>query len=455
MLNISPKSVSKEIDFDKFEALSQVENWESGRGLIRLILIFLVLLFALMFLPWTQNIRSEGYITTLKPDQRPQTIHSIIDGRIEAWYVREGDFVEKGDTILFISEIKDAYWDPELLQRTQEQVNAKASAIRSYDGKVGALNNQIKVLGETSRLKLQQAENKLQQSRFKLKTDSIDLVAKRINLEIAQRQLDRIDSLYKDGLKSLTEYESRKLKWQKAQAEKISAENKVLASRNEVINSQVELSSIEAQYQDKIAKSESDKFSALSGKYDAEATLSKLQNQYANYSVRQGLYYITAPQNGFITKAIQSGLGETVKAGEEMMSIMPAKYELAVEMYVKPLDLPLLNKEQEVRIMFDGWPAIVFSGWPNTSVGTYGGKVFAIDNFISDNGMYRVLVAPDESEHTWPNALRVGAGTQSMVLLNEVPVWYELWRQINDFPPDFYDVDKKKREKVKAPIKLK
>ncbi|MDW3652005.1 MAG: HlyD family efflux transporter periplasmic adaptor subunit [Bacteroidia bacterium] len=455
MLNISPKSVSKEIDFDKFEALSQVENWESGKGLIRLILIFFILLFGLMFLPWTQNIRSDGYITTLMPDQRPQTIHSIIDGRIEAWYVREGDFVEKGDTILFISEIKDAYWDPDLLQRTQEQVNAKASAIRSYDGKVNALNNQIKVLGETSRLKLQQAENKFQQSQFKLKTDSIDLVAKRINLEIAQRQLDRIDSLYKDGLKSLTEYESRKLKWQKAQAEKISAENKVLGSRNEVINAHVELSSIEAQYQDKIAKSESDKFSALSGKYDAEATLSKLQNQYANYSVRQGLYYITAPQNGFITKAIQSGLGETVKAGEEMMSIMPSKYELAVEMYVKPLDLPLLNKEQKVRIMFDGWPAIVFSGWPNTSVGTYGGKVFAIDNFISDNGMYRVLVAPDEDEHIWPNALRVGAGTQSMILLNEVPVWYELWRQINDFPPDFYDIDKKKKEKVKAPIKLK
>ncbi|MEM8887678.1 MAG: HlyD family efflux transporter periplasmic adaptor subunit [Bacteroidota bacterium] len=455
MLNISPKSVSKEIDFDKFEALSQVENWESGKGLIRLIVVFFVLLFGLMFLPWTQNIRSDGYITTLKPDQRPQTIHSIIDGRIESWYVQEGDFVEKGDTILFISEIKDAYWDPELLQRTEEQVNAKASAIQSYDGKVSALNNQIKVLGETSRLKLQQAENKLQQSQFKLKTDSIDLVAKRINLEIAQRQLDRIDSLYKDGLKSLTEFESRKLKWQKAQAEKISAENKVLASRNEVINSRVELSSIEAQYQDKIAKSESDKFSALSGKYDAEATLSKLQNQYANYSVRQGLYYITAPQNGFITKAIQSGLGETVKAGEEMVSIMPAKYDLAVEMYVKPLDLPLLNKEQEVRIMFDGWPAIVFSGWPNTSVGTYGGKVFAIDNFISENGMYRVLVAPDDSEHVWPNALRVGAGTQSMVLLNEVPVWYELWRQINDFPPDFYTVDKKKDDKAKAPIKLK
>jgi len=25
-----------------------------------------------------------------------------------------------------------------------------------------------------------------------------------------------------------------------------------------------------------------------------------------------------------------------------------------------------------------------------------------------------------------------------MVLLKDVPIWYELWRQINGFPPDYY-----------------
>lgn len=450
MLNISPQRINQEVDIHKFRALSQVEEWESGKKLIKTVLFFLLLTFALMFLPWTQNIRSNGYLTTLRPDQRPQTIHSIIDGRIESWHVREGDFVEKGDTILFISEIKDDYFDPQLLNRTEEQLAAKESAIQSYGGKVDALNKQIKVLGETAKLKLQQTENKLQQAKFKLQTDSMDYVAKVINLEIAKDQLDRIDSLYNDGLKSLTEFESRKLKWQKAQADKVSAQNKVLGSRNEVINARVELASIEAQYQDKIAKSQSDKFSALSGKYDAEAVFSKLRNQYANYSVRQGMYYITAPQTGYVTKAIQSGIGETIKAGEEMVSIMPAEYELAVEMYIKPIDLPLMNKEQTIRLQFDGWPAIVFSGWPNTSYGTYGGKVFAIDNFISENGKYRILVAPDPNDHPWPDALRVGAGTQSIILLNEVPVWYELWRQINDFPPDFYKNEKKVEEDKKT-----
>ena len=183
--------------------------------------------------------------------------------------------------------------------------------------------------------------------------------------------------------------------------------------------------------------------------YDAEAVVTKLQNQYMNYSVRSGFYYITAPQDGYITKAIRSGIGETIKEGTQVVSIMPAQYDLAVEMYVRPVDLPLLEKGQEVRLQFDGWPAIVFSGWPNTSYGTYGGKVYAIDNFISGNGMYRVLVAPDPDDHPWPDALRIGSATRSMLLLKDVPIWYELWRQINGFPPDYYKTSAQKEKSAK------
>lgn len=172
--------------------------------------------------------------------------------------------------------------------------------------------------------------------------------------------------------------------------------------------------------------------------YDAEGAVTKLQNQFMNYSVRSGLYFITAPQDGYIIRTLQSGIGETIKEGAEIVTIMPALYDLAIAMYVKPIDIPLLEEGQHVRIQFDGWPAIVFSGWPNVSYGTYGGTVYAIDNYISPNGMYRILVAPDINDVTWPNALRVGAGTSSMLLLKDVPIWYELWRKINGFPPDYY-----------------
>lgn len=454
MLNISPERVTKYISQQEYIALKRVEVPATNKLFLKLLGAFFLILFIMMFMPWTQNIISKGKVTALSPDQRPTTINSVIAGRIEKWYVQEGDYVEKGDTILNISEIKDDYFDPNLLERTERQLSAKELSVTSYNEKVDALDNQVAALREALQLKLEQTQNKLKQAKLKANSDSIELEAAKVNLEIAEQQFERMEQLYEEGLKSLTDLEKRKLTLQKTQAEAIAKENKLLESRNEILNARVELSAVRTEYQDKIAKARSDKFTALSNVYAAEGDVAKLQNQYKNYAVRTGYYFITANQNGYITQAIQSGIGEVIKEGEAVISIMPATYTLAVEMYVEPIDLPLIQKGQEVRIQFDGWPAIVFSGWPNTSFGTFGGTVYAIDNFVSKNGLYRVLVAPDESDHEWPDALRVGAGAYSMALLNTVPLGYELWRQINGFPPDYYtevqsgdDAPKDKAEK--------
>ncbi len=117
---------------------------------------------------------------------------------------------------------------------------------------------------------------------------------------------------------------------------------------------------------------------------------------------------------------------------------MPSDYDLAVETFVEPIDLPLIHLEENVRVQFDGWPAIVFSGWPGASFGTYSGKVVAIETFISANGKFRVLVAPDKDKEEWPTHVRVGSGARTIALLKDVPIWYEIWRQLNGFPPNYY-----------------
>lgn len=438
MLNLSKNSITHKVDTKRFKSFSMVKDYKAGKIVAKVLVWVFVFFLMMLFLPWTQNIRSRGYITTLQPEQRPQTVNSVIAGRIEKWFVREGDYVTKGDTILLISEIKDEYFDPQLLSRTEDQIKAKELSVSSYSQKAKALESQVQALIKTRDLKLQQAKNYIQQAELKIASDSIDYQAALTNYTIAERQQERIEQLYEEGLKSLTELEARKLKLQEAQAKKISAENKLLASRNELINAKVELISIENQFGDKLSKAQSEKFAALSSMYDAEASVTKIQNQYTNYSIRSGYYAITAPQDGYVTKAIRSGIGETVKEGESLVSVMPSNYDLAVSLYISPMDLPLVNKGQPVRFIFDGWPSVVFSGWPNLSYGTFGGKVVAIDNFISENGKYRILVAPDPDDMKWPDELRVGSGANGMALLKDVPIWYELWRQLNGFPPDYY-----------------
>jgi hypothetical protein len=104
-----------------------------------------------------------------------------------------------------------------------------------------------------------------------------------------------------------------------------------------------------------------------------------------------------------------------------------------------------------VRFLFDGWPAFFFSGWPGVSLGTFGGKIVAMDRNISPNGKFRVLVAPNTAEEPWPQALQPGGGAKGIALLNNVPVWYELWRVMNGFPPNLYNgLDAAPNEKEKG-----
>jgi multidrug resistance efflux pump len=438
MLNLSKNNPIAIKNLLHYSTVKELSNRPHYKILNRIILVFSVLGLIILFLPWTQNISGSGAVTTLKPNQRPQTIQTLISGRIEKWYVKEGDFVKKGDTILFISEIKEDYLDPNLVAITKNQMDAKKMSAQSYSGKVTTLSSQIQAIENEKRLKVQQAQNKIRQALLKIKSDSIDLIATKTQIKIATTQFNRSIQLNKEGLKPLTDVEEKRLKLQDAEAKIITQENKLLASRNELINAQLEINRIGAEYTEKASKARSDQFTALSNQYDTNAQVNKLENQYVNYSIRNGMYYIKAPQDGYINRALQSGIGENIKEGTSIASIMPANYEIAVETYIAPIDLPLIKRGEKVRVWFDGWPTIVFSGWPNMSYGTFGGKIVAIENFISDNGKYRVLIAPDENEAKWPKQLSIGAGAQTIALLDIVPIWFEVWRTLNGFPPNYY-----------------
>lgn len=446
MLNISKKNPIQE-NIEQFSTVRNLTARPHYKYLNRIIFGVSMLTLLILFMPWTQNISGSGAVTTLKPDQRPQTIHSAIAGRIEKWYVKEGDFVNKGDTILFISEIKEDYFDPNLVENTKEQADAKRLAAESYGNKVTTLSTQIASIDSERRLKLEQARNKVRQSLLKVKSDSMDLEAVKTQLRIATTQYNRAVTLNKEGLKPLTDVEEKRLKLQENEAKIITQENKLLATRNELINARVEIGRIDAEYNEKSSKARSDQYTAMSSRFDTEAQVNKLENQYINYKIRNGMYYIKAPQSGYINRAIQSGIGEVIKEGTQIVSIMPAQYDVAVETYVSPTDLPLIHKGEKVRVWFDGWPTIVFSGWPNMSYGTFGGKIVAVENFISPNGKFRVLIAPDKDDQPWPKQISMGSGVQTLALLDNVPVWYELWRTLNGFPPNYYKPQASKTEK--------
>ncbi|MBC7937023.1 MAG: HlyD family efflux transporter periplasmic adaptor subunit [Rhizobacter sp.] len=413
----------------RYNKKSRIKQWFYG---------LIILLVLVLFLPWTQNIRSKGNITTLKQEQRPQQINTIIPGKVIRWHVNEGDYVKAGDTILQLAEIKDEYLDPDLINRTREQLTAKQQTMDYYQNKADATVSQINAMAEAVVLKMDQLKNKLQQLDLIINSQENDLTAAENDFSIANKQFQRQRAMYDSGLVSLTQLEQRNQYYQNAMAKKISAQNKLTNTRQDINNTKIEINAIQQEYNEKISKARGERFQSLSEITTGAGEVAKLQNQVSNYSIRNGLYTITAPQSGQINKAMKAGIGEVVKEGEMIVQIVPDKVDYAVEIFVRPVDLPLIQKGQKVRFMFDGFPAIVFSGWPKGSFGTFGGRVVAVETAVSANGKFRVLVKEDATELPWPRRLSIGTGAVGMALLKEVPIWYELWRNVNGFPPDYY-----------------
>lgn len=438
MLNITPKKSSEQQEFDRrYGTLNTLNTPSEAKKIANWIIIIMGLFFIAMFLPWQQNIRARGEMTALMPQDRPQKIQCPIDGTIAKWNVAEGQKVDSGQVLLTIAEVKDKYIDPDMILRLEEGIFAKGEAIGAKRDKVEAKERQLTALEDGLKIKLKQFDNKIQQALLKVESDSIAWEASKIDLKNADRQHSANQELYAKGLISLTKLEGVRSKYQQAVSKEVASRTKFEMAINEYQNAILGKNVTRNEMLDKIAKTDSELSTTLSDIADSEGALAKARNELSSMEVRAGMRVIRAPQNGVVVQALSSGIGENVKSGQVLLTLVPEDPHLAAAIYIKTMDVPLIEEGRHVRLRFDGWPSIQFSGWPSVSVGTFGGKVEVVDFVNQPDGTFRVLITQDlhEKDEEWPEELRMGTGVFGWVMLEEVPIWYELWRQINGFPP--------------------
>jgi multidrug efflux pump subunit AcrA (membrane-fusion protein) len=177
----------------------------------------------------------------------------------------------------------------------------------------------------------------------------------------------------------------------------------------------------------------------------AQIEYAKYQNELAQINIdkisvdvrvaRQQTQIIKAHVSGIIFKRLTGQESVVVKAGDILVEIMPETLSRAVELWIDGNDVPFVRLHQKARLQFEGWPAIQFRGWPEIAVGTFRGEVSFIDPTDNGLGLFRAVIVPDEP---WPDVqyLRQGVRVHGWVQLGKVPLWYELWRQFNGFPPE-------------------
>ncbi len=155
---------------------------------------------------------------------------------------------------------------------------------------------------------------------------------------------------------------------------------------------------------------------------------------------RQSAQIVRAPRDGVILRVNAGDTATFVGAGEPIATFVPDNVVRAVEIFIDGRDIALVQPGAKVRLQFEGWPFVQFTGWPSVAIGTFGGIVAAIDPSADTVGRFRVLVTEDpEDPHPWPSIdfMRFGAAARGWILLERVSVGYELWRQLNNFPPEF------------------
>ena len=384
------------------------------RVALALAAMFPLLFLALLFVPWQQTALGTGRVIALAPEDRSQTIDAPVKGRIASWVVSEGDTVQSGDVLVVLEDN-----DPDYASRLNGQYTQAEASLRAAREQVETYR--LKVAAETTARDLSVSEYQA-----KVLSERQKLAGEQAELETARLQRERVALLTKEGIESTRKLELAEMKETKASA--------AVEARRQVISGLERARDKAARAGDsKVASAEATYQGAVSKEAEVRSKLLEAETKLA----RQARQVVTAPREGRVLRLHGGPGGAQVKPGDALVTLVPDTLSRAVELKVDGNDMPLIARGETVSLLFEGWPALQFSGWPELSSGTFQGTVAFTDATDDGSGKFRVVVVPDPDTADWPEGsrLRQGVRAKGFVMLSRVRLGYELWRQINGFPP--------------------
>lgn len=391
--------------------------------------VFVTFGVAALLAPWTQNIRGSGSVIAYAPEQREQTIEATISGTIAEWYVQEGTQVRKGDPIVRLADNDSRILGRLGAQRTAVELRKSAEASR-----VESLRSRVESLRRYQRAEISAAESEVSIADQEVAGALQELGAAQAELETNDLNLRRQRDLRQEGLASQRDFELAELAARQSRAKVASTNAKLEAAKNRLAQSRAQLRRVKASSTADIENAQATAGSAETQVASASEGLAKLDVEIA----RQEAQTILAPLDGTIMRVVGRLGGQQVSQGDVLALLVPSTKDRAVQLYVDGNDAALIKPGSPVRLQFEGWPAVQFSGWPSVAVGTFGGKVAFVDAADDGRGDFRIVVVPDgDPEEPWPAAsyLRQGVLAKGWILLNQVRLGFEVWRQFNGFPP--------------------
>ena len=432
-----------------FPALQLVRTTRSVRiaGQVTLVLLLLSI-GAMTFLPWQQTASGTGIVVALDPQQRPQAVKSAAKGVVDFVKpgLREGSYVTEGETLIELVPTAEGAKQQLAMQFAALNIQKQAA-----DDRVTIAEEQIELQGSSNELMRFSLEQQLEAARQKVAQAEKEAAVVDAELTAKENDLRIAEDVIKVGIGSEGELVTKR----QAVA---AARQKSMKAGDYVQESKANLAAKEKEVDSKKKDLESKMKDAEAKLKEQEAKVQSFNKELAALEIKKqelDRLEIKAPRSGFIQQWYGLEGSDTVKEGDPMFVVVPEADELAIEMIVSGNDMPLIHEGDQVRLQMEGWPAVQFVGWPSVAIGTFGGKVNRVFPTDDGKGNFRVLVTPDihrDVDIDWPlDRLRQGVRANGWVLLNQVPLGYEVWRQLNGFPPTIDQPKKEKPAKVKLP----
>ncbi len=405
-------------------------------------------IFAIAFLPWQQTSRGTGQVVAYVPQERQQDIKAPAKGVIVdiADGLVEGSRVKKGDFILEIQPFA-----ANMAEQLRGQLNELKIKEETANVKAEAYGQNVVGFAEAGDFTVQAAKELLAAAVAKLESKQKQEIAYKAKELQARLNYRRQFELYEIGSKSEKEAEKYRKEWDVTKAELEAVQKDIIALQNELYAKQNEL-----EEKRRVALTKIDYARALQqDALGSAATIRKEIRELETKINEMKRFKVTAPRDGTIFRLNVNELGDTVKEGDSLMTVVPNASRKAVELWIYGNDMPLVQVGQEVRLQFEGWPAVQFAGWPSVAIGTFSGRVITVDATDNGKGEFRILIVPTGSSQEWPSDryLRQGVRVNGWVMLRRVSLGYEIWRQLNGFPVIVSDEEpgKQKSKPPKVP----
>ncbi|PAU65797.1 hemolysin secretion protein D [Pseudomonas sp. PIC25] len=301
------------------------------------------------------------------PSSKVQTVQNLEGGIVAEIFVREGQVVDKGDTLLrlddtrFLSNKGETEADRLALVARIERLSAEAegrpmAVPEEVRRKAPQLAEDEQALYHSRQQRLQSEQRTLQEQLRQKEQELAEFRAKaqqyRSSLGLIQQELNMSQPLVGTG--AISEVEVLRLR-----RSAVEMRGSLDATTLAIPRAEAAVGEIKSKIEESVLAFRSDAFKELN---EVRTELQKITATGLAIQDRVSRTTVVSPVHGVIKQLKVNTIGGVVQPGSDLLEIVPLEDSLLIEAKVRPQDVAFLHPGQKAMVKFSAYDYTIYGG---------------------------------------------------------------------------------------------